>query len=187
MNGSAHFDPLRHTESGDSRDAVRVTARYEIEGMRAASAVAEPWVSRLEPPHPPQVARAAGALIAAASSLRHAYVSAYTLLDVGLLVSVPPQVALTAAEEDDVERLARAMYSAPLPAPLDVDQSDRPWEHCHGATKDAFRTYARVALARLADSATAVSCASTCSCDPDSCAAREHAGMKRRQADNAVG
>jgi hypothetical protein len=55
--------------------------------MQAVDAVRdpEPWATRLQPPHPEHVARAAGALITVTRSLRHAYQIAYTLDDVGLL------------------------------------------------------------------------------------------------------
>jgi hypothetical protein len=62
----------------------------EIDGMRALNAVdmtsdPEPWATRLQPPHPVHVARAAGALITVTNSLRQAYMAAYTLADLGLL------------------------------------------------------------------------------------------------------
>lgn len=62
----------------------------EIDGMRALNAAdmagdPEPWVTRLKPPHPVHVAKAAGALVAITRSRQHAYQIAYTLADVGLL------------------------------------------------------------------------------------------------------
>lgn len=66
-------------------------AGHEIEGMRVVPGEGEPWATRLDPPHPPQVARAAGSLTTMARSRTRAYQIAYTLLDAGLLAPNPDQ------------------------------------------------------------------------------------------------
>lgn len=70
--------------------AMSDTARHEVEGMRAVPSGGEPWVTRLQPPHPPQVSRAAGALITVTSSRQQAYMCAYLLADAGLLADDLP-------------------------------------------------------------------------------------------------
>jgi len=63
----------------------------EMDGMRTVPDTgAEPWATRLKPPHPVHVARAAGALITVTRSLTRAYVVAYTLDDAGLLAGPAP-------------------------------------------------------------------------------------------------
>lgn len=71
------------------------TARHEIEGMRAVPNGGEPWVARLAPgrEHPPQVARAAGALVTVTSSRTQAWMCAYLLHDAGLLAPELGKVA----------------------------------------------------------------------------------------------
>lgn len=61
-------------------------ALAEEAGMRLVPDTgSEPWVTRLEPPHPGHVSMAAGALLAITASRRHAYMIAYTLDDARLL------------------------------------------------------------------------------------------------------
>lgn len=68
----------------------------EMDGMAAVPhAGAEPWVTRLKPPHPVHVAKAAGALITVTESLRQAYMVAYTLDDAGLLAAPAAQPIIT--------------------------------------------------------------------------------------------
>jgi hypothetical protein len=68
-----------------------VWVQGEIDGQRAVPDTGvEPWVTRLNPPHPYHIAKAAGALMTVTATLRHAYMSAYQLDDAGLLVRDEP-------------------------------------------------------------------------------------------------
>lgn len=73
--------------------AEHVTA--EIEGMQAVPDGGEPWATRLDPPHPTVVARAAGALTTVTASRGQAYKIAYTLYDAGLLIAGPAPAGIT--------------------------------------------------------------------------------------------
>lgn len=68
----------------------------EMDGMRAVPDTgAEPWVTRLKPPHPVHVAGVAGALVTVTGSLTQAYMVAYTLNDAGLLAPAQLRTAAT--------------------------------------------------------------------------------------------
>lgn len=89
----------------------------EIDGMRAVPDTGcEPWATRLDPPHPGHVAKAAGALTAITASRKHAYMVAYTLDDAGLL-AVDGERDLSALADacDDLVRAYHARDANSVP------------------------------------------------------------------------
>ncbi len=81
-----------------TRSRLESRNQHEAEGIRAVPDDAEPWMTRLQPPHPPEVARAAGALMTVTASRVNAFKAAYTLADAGLLL-------LTQETHDPRERM----------------------------------------------------------------------------------
>lgn len=130
----------------------------EMDGMRAVPDTGvEPWVTRLEPPHPVHVARAAGALITVTESLTQTYMVAYTLDDAGLLAAPAPApapdgllkagwrfgAASPAAPADDeatAERLAAALH--------DSDSPNSFYKSWASASKSDRATYSALAQCR---------------------------------------
>lgn len=101
----------------------------EIEGMRAVpDGAVEPWVTRLQPPHPPQVLRAVAALTTVTRDRRAALMAAYTLADAGLL----------AEETKAAERSAEYAFLAARV----VAQHQRTRPRCYGISSDALALYA---------------------------------------------
>lgn len=106
------------------------TAQYVIEGMRAVPSKGEPWSTRLAAgtEHPPEVARAAGALVTVTSTNAQAFMCAYLLYDAGMLRPYEPPAAVDTAPTVCGE-VGTGWPNGSYSDPVDTEPCALPWDH----------------------------------------------------------